>query len=107
MKKYDAEKDVSTVQSALRKYILADFMDGDGDSDLEDLIDSLENKPKYLVEGKDIDAFDRLYNYDQAKFVEIISSEWHEVEACNINALLDYCHEQKFEHYCEDSEDKK
>lgn len=39
MKKYDAEKDASTVQSALGKYILADFMDGY--SNLEDLIDSL------------------------------------------------------------------
>ncbi|MES5890781.1 hypothetical protein OIU41_11980 [Lacticaseibacillus paracasei] len=105
MKKYDAEKDASTVQSALGKYILADFMDGY--SNLEDLIDSLENKPKYLVEEKDIDAFDRLYNYDPNKFVEIISSEWREMEACNINALLDYCHEQRCEHYCEDSEDKK
>lgn len=81
--------DLITMNEALEKYVIPDFMNGY--RRLENLIMELEVEAEdatdsLLIEKKDLAAFNHIWKSEPAKFVEIIAVAW--VSAVEDNILM-------------------
>ncbi|WNX22526.1 hypothetical protein RWA18_03105 [Lacticaseibacillus paracasei] len=81
MNPFDSFEYGSTMETALKGYILSDNMDGY--TSLGTLIQSLEEECEAeeidengLIAEKDLPAFRRMWKESPAEFVEIIAVEW-------------------------------
>ncbi|WP_335140120.1 hypothetical protein [Lacticaseibacillus paracasei] len=93
-------ENLTTMNEALDKYILPDFMDGY--RRLEGLIEELERESEdpvghLLIEKKDLAAFSRVWKAEPAKFVEVIAVRWVETmkaifETINKPSRCEHCH---------------